>query len=186
MQLYILFCSSFALGHAYIPGKPDSNWGVRDRWQRGCEGEMAAAGQERQREIPAEMRKVIEENPPNLQILGWRLNSAFTREDPRLSVRDSSWKAKRSKRLLPAVAGKELGVRVQRVNYLQEKKSSEEVNRILRIYNLHHKHPAYIKIMWLADKQEMWGTVKRKSSQRKLAPKIIKLLELAEERFKKS
>lgn len=61
-------------------------------------------------------------------------------------VRNSSRKAKRSKRLLPAVAEREFGVRVQQVNYLQEKKnSSEEVNSILRIYNLHHKHPAYIK-----------------------------------------
>ena len=61
-------------------------------------------------------------------------------------MRNSSRKAKRSKRLLPAAAEREFGVRVQQVNYLQEKKnSSEEVNGILRIYNLHHKHPAYIK-----------------------------------------
>lgn len=44
------------------------------------------------------------------------------------------------------MAEREFGVQVQQVNYLQEKKnSSEEVNTILRIYNLHHKHPAYIK-----------------------------------------
>ena len=110
---------------------------------RGGAGSTRAGTAERD---PSRNEKVIEENPPNLQILGWLLNSAYMREDPRLSVRDSSWKAERSKRLLPAGAEKEFGVRVQQVNYLQEKKnSSEEVNRILRIYNLHHKHPAYIK-----------------------------------------
>ena len=61
-------------------------------------------------------------------------------------MRNSSRKAKRSKRLLPAVVEREFGVRVQQVNYLQERKnSSEEVNSILRIYNLHHTHPAYIR-----------------------------------------
>lgn len=87
---------------------------------------------------------------------------------------------------MPAGAEKGFGVRVQQVNYLQEKKnSSEEVNRILRIYNLHHKHPAYIK-NHVTCKETRNVRHSQEEEQKKLTPKIIKLLELAEERFKKS
>ena len=92
-------------------------------------------------------------------------------------VRNSSRKAKRSKRLLPAVAEREFGVRVQQVNYLQEKKIPQRKltvfwESIIYITNIQHTS----KITWLATKEEMCRTVKRKSRQKKLTHKIIKLL----------
>ena len=147
-----------------------------DRWQRVRRGGGGRRVGTVERD-PSRNEKVTEEDPPNLQIVGWLLNSAYTRKEPRFSWETAVGKLKEASDCCllwwrESLVSESSKLTTYKKEKIPQRKLTVFWESIIYITNIQHTS----EITWLAKKEEMCRTVKRKSRQKKLTHKIIKLL----------